>query len=208
MKWIFKAGLLVSLLALPVLIYVFLQLFGQNYYELPVYYEEGISNPPSACQEPYSAPVQVDLISLQDTTVFTEQNVITILAFVKGKCGDDCQIKFNQITRLLNFFMPQKDSLRAVVIVVGNDKEKIVNQFDIQDNLYFVTLLENEWQEFSNCELLMPLSDQQEVEAIHQVVLLDEYNRIRGYYNGLSLEEIDRLTTEIRLLLYEYQQKS
>ena len=208
MKLITKAALLVSLLALPVFIYIFLQLFGQNYYELPIYYQDGVSNPPINCQKSHSTPLRVDLASLKDNANISKQGKISIIAFMASDCGKNCQIKLNQINRLVNFFLPQKDSLQAIVAVEGNRKEDVFLQFNNSGSLYFVSLTEIELQDFIECELLLPLSDQNEVEHINQFVLLDEQNRIRGYYNGLSLEEIDRLTTEIRLLLYEYQHQS
>jgi hypothetical protein len=54
----------------------------------------------------------------------------------------------------------------------------------------------NEFQSIYLCDLLM--------QAPWTVVLIDEQRRIRGYYAPNSREEIDRLKTEMDILLKNY----
>lgn len=207
MKWILKAGLLVTLLAIPVLIYLFLQIFGQNYYSLPIYYQDELPDKIQNCSN-LSSPSRVNWNSIDELTTKLDQNKITIFVALADDCDQQCQIKFNQANRLANNFIDQ-DSLQIVLVVIRNHYEDSIgeNTSELQ-NLRIINLDSQNWQHFSQCELLLPFSDLEEIEEINQFVLLDGKNRIRGYYNGLSLEDIDRLTTEIRLLLYEYQHQT
>jgi len=52
---------------------------------------------------------------------------------------------------------------------------------------------------FSQCELILPRAS---VPVAESIVLVDEQRRIRGYYQGTSTKEIDRLVAEIKILLY------
>lgn len=205
MKWIFKAGLLVTLLAIPVLIYLFLQIFGQNYYSLPIYYQDSPATPEN-CDNSLDAS-QVDWSNQEKLASNLVDNKLTVFAVISENCDQECQIKFNQVNRLANNFIDQ-DSLQIAVIII-NDQQNDSSDWDSdQDNLKFINLEKQLWQQFSRCELLLEYSDLTDTEPENQFVLLDGIGRIRGYYNGLSLEDIDRLITEIRLLLYEYQHQT
>ncbi|MFW5759437.1 MAG: hypothetical protein ACOCXH_00485 [Cyclobacteriaceae bacterium] len=210
MKSIFKAGLLVSLLAIPVLIYLFLQIFGQNYYSLPIYYQNNATSAPDDCTN-FTEAQQVDWSNIQkySSQLNLNNEKITVFAAISDDCDQECQIKFNQASRLANNYVNQ-DSLQIVVVIINeqsSDTSEIKKPTDL-NNLKFVNLNVELWRQFSHCELLLPYSDISEVNINDQFVLLDGKSRIRGYYNGLSLEDIDRLTTEIRLLLYEYQHQT
>lgn len=206
MKWIFKAGLLVTLLAIPVLIYLFLQIFGQNYYSLPIYYQESPANLEN-CENSLDASF-VDWSRLDKLDSNLKNNKLTVFAVIAENCDQECQIKFNQVNRLANNYIDQ-DSLQIAVIIINDLHNDTSSKRDSNlDNLKFINLEKQLWQQFSRCELLLEYSDLTETEPDNQFILLDGIGRIRGYYNGLSLEDVDRLTTEIRLLLYEYQHQT
>jgi hypothetical protein len=50
-----KKIILFVALPLPVLVFIFLKLFGRNEFEIPVYYEEGVKREIAGCR-PYPAP--------------------------------------------------------------------------------------------------------------------------------------------------------
>lgn len=208
MKWIFKAGLLVALLAIPVLIYLFLQVFGKNYYSLPIYYQEEIPAVPDFCEN-FSDASRVNWNDIPDFSAHLNNEKLTVFAAVADDCQEACQVKFNQATRLANNYVDQ-DSLQIVVVVINDQSGDSLktNRVSNLNNLKFIPLEKEQWQQFSRCELLLESSDVIDTAPDNQFILLDGKARIRGYYNGLSLEDIDRLTTEIRLLLYEYQHQT
>jgi hypothetical protein len=47
-------------LALPVLVFVFLKLFGKNQFEVPLLYENGVETVPAGCNFAYGIPYVVD----------------------------------------------------------------------------------------------------------------------------------------------------
>ena len=51
-------------------------------------------------------------------------------------------------------------------------------------------------QVLRECVLLMPSET--------SLTLVDHRNRIRGYYDGSDLDEVDRLIVEIKVILKEY----
>ena len=41
----------------------------------------------------------------------------------------------------------------------------------------------------------------------YQFVLLDKDRKIRGYYNGMSRKDMDRLMNEVTVLLLQYEKQ-
>ena len=215
MKLITKTGLLISLLAIPVLIYIFLQLFGENYYSIPVYYQKGFEAGELNCN-PSSGQHYVNLIHevKPERTNFTLNEKITVFSFLNEDCNQDCQEKFNQLSRLTGIFN-ESDSVQVLSFVlkdsVTNNNNNFVDQLNNNRESkawQFIQVKENEIREFYQCELLLASDTLPGDNYSDRFVLIDKKSRIRGYYDALSLEEVDRLILEIRILLYEYEYQS
>jgi hypothetical protein len=54
-----KKIILIICLLLPVGVFVFLRYFGKNEFSIPVYYENGVDDPPTNCNRKYDSPYQV-----------------------------------------------------------------------------------------------------------------------------------------------------
>lgn len=199
-----KLFFLLILLATPVVIYLFLQLFGDNYYEVPVYYEV-IPEDTLNCHFP-SGPHKVSGFAAQDLTGDSVQvdlsGGLTVLAFLSAVCEDTCLQKFNQLARVQGIFQ-EEQRVRIVTLVTGElpaDGGSFAPSGPaIGASWQFVQLDDDRLKNFITCQLVMSDSP----ESLHTMVLIDKNGRIRGYYNGLDLEETDRLVLEVRILLYE-----
>jgi hypothetical protein len=120
-----KALFLFLGLVLPLLVFVFLKMFGKNEFEVPLLYEQGVEKKPLGCDITYTSPYRVaDTIAAQ----LSEERTASLL--------------------LINFADPSV-RLRAIVRSFGNDV-KLVNDDEIKlsaDQLNFikkcVLLIEN-----------------------------------------------------------------
>jgi protein SCO1 len=202
MTKLWKISMLLLLLAIPAMAYIFLQLFGENRYDLPLYHESGV-DVDSECVfaegqhhiNIQSAPVLSSLWNRENP-----HNDILVISFLSSDCDDVCQLKFNQLSRVANFF----SSIQVISLVYEHKPMPVLKKqlmSGLNSNWKFVTEEAADLEKFVLCELVLPF----EVKSMHQFVLVDKEKRIRGYYNGLDVTEVDRLITEIRVLLNNYK---
>lgn len=164
-------------LALPGLIFVFLKRFGKNEFTVPVYFEAGLV-PDSICNLSAPAPYHVPDSIIQKIG-FTSSiiKVAVVYPFVKDDLTEIIRVKDKYVS----------DSVEVIVIsgIPNNPKTDLRIQFlDYKD--FGSTVL---------CWL--------QVNEPWSVVLLDDKNQIRGYYDG-SRDEMDRLDLELSILLEKY----
>jgi len=174
-KWIF----LFLLIGLPVCIYLFLKAFGENKFEIPVYYQNGIENRVETCDNISGQYLVPNLLNFDSTlTVNLSGIIIYNLGQVKG---EERLKKSNNLIMLTE----KADDWHGVNLYTSNEKSLGLLVFmrcglNLNANLNRDSLIKN-----------------------HKLVLVDKQKRVRGYYNMLEREEIDRLITEVNILLKE-----
>lgn len=194
-----KAGLLIVTLVIPALIFVFLQFFGTNHYNLPYY------NP--ATDENGKV-----LLHGKDTVFnkITETCVIggsadfkgrvTVINSLPAECDEKCEIMFAQLQRVFELTNEISDLNLLTLSLTGTTKPE-----NLPDKLH-----SRKWQlvgtlskHIDNCFYTSALPATSDFSTDEQVMLVDREGYIRGYYNGSDEKEIDRLMAEIKILDYE-----
>lgn len=173
-----KPLLLFLALLLPVTIFLFLHFFGQNEFEIPVYYESSIEQVPTSCQIEYNFPYRVTNTSLNlDTTA--------VVFFVRGLSEEQLIESTFQLSRLVDEFgeaVPQ-------ILLVNQQTDEMVNAVKM-------TLLDSASYIIEKDCLF--------IAGDNQIVLVDGEKRIRGYYANATLKEVDRLILELKILFKDY----
>jgi protein SCO1 len=210
MTKLWKISMLVLLLAIPAMAYIFLQLFGENRYDVPIYYEDGVKNAFGDCDFPESQhyiPLQaLQATNTSDISQHFMKGHVTVFSFLPSICGDTCQLKFNQLSRIVNFFSDERE-MKVLSIVYTTDTDDHASPlFDGLQfaNWVFVNGSGEELENFVTCGLVMPFNE----HSLHQFVLADKKKRIRGYYSGWDGIDVDRLITELRILLSNYKRQA
>jgi hypothetical protein len=166
-------------LALPGLIFVFLKKFGKNEFTIPVYFEMGIE-PDSICSMHVEGTYEVpdSILTRLGLDIDATAKVTVIYPFVK----DD----LSEVVRVVDKYMAS--GINAVVVsgIQNNPESKLRRVF----------LNYNEFGPTVYCLL--------RVDEPWSVVLLDQQNKIRGFYDGSRRDEMDRLDTELSILLKQY----
>lgn len=194
-----KVGGLVLLLAIPVFILVFLEQFGQQHYEVP-------TDPAEA--EGLSAEMPVGSLGTEvqwprrlmngrgealSTSTLTGEIIVFPLEDVDS---DTSQVVLEKLTRVQNVF-EQEESVQILVIV----------------RTQTLSVLSSLAQRYRSQEARWKfLADTTPAPSIRTtlppgtssstLLLIDQDQKIRGYYNGMQEDEIDRLVVETRILLY------
>ncbi|MEN8248240.1 MAG: hypothetical protein ABFS32_04865 [Bacteroidota bacterium] len=167
--------IIISLVLLtPVVVVFFLNLFGENKFELPVYFEEGI--PVSEC----SSNNELHRVDLE----IIDKNDITLPALFHFSSGEKFAPDLEKV-------FSKYHEMGMYNIIMSND-EINNNVISLDSAAYYRTM---------NCEMILG-ENQWITEAIpYKFVLIDKERRIRGYFNVLELEEIERLDIELDILL-------
>jgi len=187
-------------LVVPVVAYLFLKNLGENKYAIPVYYQESsVGNEPSGCFQ-FSTPHVVDFTKYSGFTVNTSHSIMVVNP-VFDSCFD-CAPNLNELKRLrqkhgdigiLNLYVKELTSFENQL----NDlsREWFINEITLPD---MVSIL--------RCELIVDIPSSTsitEMNEVNQLILIDDRNRIRGYYTKKEREDIDRLILEISILKQE-----
>lgn len=166
-------------LVLPGLIFIFLKKFGKNEFTIPVYFEHGIE-PDSICS------LKVEGVYTIPDSVFarigldkkSSARIVVVYPFVKDDLSEVSRVSLKYIS----------DNVEtAIVTGIQNNPES---------DLKRVFLNYNEFGPLVYCLL--------RVEEPWSVVLIDENNHIRGFYDGSRRDEMDRLDLELSILLKKY----
>jgi protein SCO1 len=208
---------LVCILLVPVLIFMFLKNFGNNTYDIPIYYENGVDNPFLEC--PIADTTQHHI---PDFTLVNQRNEAVGSAEMKGKitvvdffftsCPSICPVMSSEMERVNDMFREEPNlQIFSISIDPTYDTPEILQEYANKHKAKagkwdFLTGDKEEIYQLAKCGFILPTLDGMGVpdDFAHsdKFVLIDEQGRIRGYYSGTNREDVDLLVLEAKVLLY------
>lgn len=195
-KWLF----LFLTVGLPVVTYVFLQGFGENRFDIPVFYEkEGIPQLSDCNSKTYPYYVGLNETALVSCMSPSSEIVANVLVIVDSLTEND-QIFVNNLESLVAR-VDNHAEYNLVTFAADSLKNEILGDFGAENNCIAFGRKE-EVRDVARCLLFLgDSSDSTEYVLNRDIVLLDKEYRIRGYYNALLIEDVDRLVTELKILI-------
>ena len=187
---------LLFLLAVPITILVFIELFGQHHYDIP-------TNPTEA--EGLSAEVPPGYLGrdfnlsslLTNTGVGSRQDSIEtalIVYFAPAATPDTARLILEELARVQDIFVNNPE-VRMLTSVSTNDTDSLhalISRYRSEPD---------RWRWFADAvrrdKVLPPNA------TAATLLLVDQNQKVRGYYDGMQEKEIDRLVAETRILLYD-----
>ncbi|RDV13143.1 SCO family protein [Pontibacter diazotrophicus] len=215
-----KALILGTLLLVPILILGFIAVFGEHHFTLPNYYPKL----DATGQVQYTAQGDTVFHEIPDFTLLSnEGKVITeaelqgdiyVTHFFSTDCPPACKNISSQLVRIQETF-EDKPEVKIVSITVEPEKDSVEALQNYAANYgaeagkwYFLTGDKQEIFRLAKEGFFLPEAEsQQGLTHSEQLMLVDKEGRIRGVYEGTDLKEIDRLKTEINVLLDEYSKR-
>lgn len=212
-----KLIVLLLLLLIPGLVIMFLHRFGDNKFEIPVYYSNAAEMSSDLCVFPegqHRIPA-FNFIDQQQNKVSEQwlDNKITVVDFIFTNCPTLCVDMSAQMQRVQQAFRGDRTlQLLSFTVDPERDSPEVLQAYARQlgaqtDNWRFVTGDKTSLYETARCGFLLPVQPGHggADDFIHsnKLVLVDGERRIRGYYEGDDQEDVDRLVQEIKLLKLE-----
>lgn len=209
-----KLLVLLLLLLIPVLVILFLHGFGENKFEIPVYHSNAAEMSSEVCTYPegqhYIPPFT---FTDQQNNLVGERwlnNKITVVDFIFTNSSTIYLDRTAQMQRVQEAFRDDVQlQLLSFTVAPELDRPELLQQYvkklGIRSNNWrFLTGDKEALHQMACCGFLLPLqAGKDNLILSNKLVLVDGQRRIRGYYEGDDLEDVDRLVQEIKLLKLE-----
>lgn len=217
-----KTGLLIVLLVVPVFLFLFLKTFGENKYKLTIFYPEGVDSVKVdgkwKVDSVYHTITPFKLTN-QNNKPISEKDVkgkIYVADFFFTRCGSICPKMSSQLTRVQDAFKDNKGvNILSFSIDPEHDSVEVLknyaNQYKaIDGQWYFLTGNKEDIYQLGVKGFKVTVGDLGKkitADYLHssRLILVDREGRIRGYYDGVSRDDVDKLILEIKVLLQEYK---
>jgi len=223
MRPVFKFGMLFILILLPVLFYLFFHAFGENHFSLRIYYPRGVDtvlvNGNPRIDSVYHTVPDFNLIS-QTGDIVTQKNLagkIYVADFFFTRCPSICPVMTSELTRVAEVFADNPDiKIISYTVDPEHDTVEVLRDYAARYNAdpnqwHFVTGRKKEIYDLARKGYFIAAKegDTGPVDFIHsqRFVLVDKEKRIRGYYDGTDKKDVDRLITEIGVLLINNKER-
>lgn len=199
-----KILILVIVLSLPVILYLFLTYFGNNEFDLPVYFADGNEQCAefkqlSEVTEPFAW--HGDGIILPDLL----GGNINVVHFPNPDA--DNQQLVNELNRLIAT-LSDEGPVKVHSFYKANSTTSEQKELLESDGAQSYQLSAPMYKSFTECHFALPTAlwqnnhpSEMELAREQTLVLVDKNLKIRGYYDGLETKDVDRLILEIRILL-------
>ncbi len=171
-----KILFLIAALIIPSMVYIFLREFGNNKFEIPVHYANGFVIEGCSSDTTTTHLVKFENYQLSGVQLFYFPKWVNSNEF------------YRQCERI-------KVKSYPVVFTAISDttmQSKLGNTLVVADDAQLYNI--------ANCSLVLGQKVAITKPVYNQLVLVDAQKRIRGYYNGDELEDMDRLDVELDIL--------
>ncbi|PRY04944.1 protein SCO1/2 [Pontibacter ummariensis] len=214
-----KALILGTLLLVPILIFAFVSLFGEHHFSLKTYFpktdESGEVVFSTAGDTVFHQVPDFQLTSQKGET-FTAEDLsgkIYVADFFFATCPGICKKMSSQLVRVQEAFENYPE-VKIVSITVNpeHDSVEVLQNYAAQygakeDKWYFLTGERDSIYQLAKKGFYLPVQQvegQQDFIHSEKFMLVDKDRNVRGIYEGTDPADVDRLVTEIRVLLDEY----
>lgn len=219
MRYAKKFGVLTLMLIFPVCIIWFLRTFGENKFTIPVFHQNAAELSSDLCTfsegQHYVPSFKLMNQNAQPVNEETFKGRISVVSFFFSSCQTICPAMNNELLRVQgNFDSDPHVQLLSFSIDPAYDKPGVLKEYAShlgaeEEKWSFLTGEKAAIHELVRCGFILPVQQNDDVAGVadyshsDKVVLVDSQRRIRGYYSGTDREDVDRLITEMKILLEE-----
>ena len=196
-----KTVFLILTLAIPVSIFLFLKIFGTNTFEVPHLFADGIPHCPTA-SDIHQVP-DIDYIGETEKSFNSDQlGEFVIYGVLDVNTPDQNKELIIELIRIQDAFY-EIGAPYLLIFAKGDSHHRIVMESQCKEmgldlGNSGIAYMENRLLlDFLKCGIALIDEDS---ENLTNLVLVDPEKRIRGIYNGLEVEQTDKLIVELKIL--------
>jgi protein SCO1/2 len=205
-----KAGLLISTLVIPALIFTFLKFFATNHFNLPYYHALHDENGKVLMSEGDTVFYKAVIKGLK-TTDGNElssdllDNKVTVLSVFPPVYDNATALEYTQLGRVfaLRQTIPYLQLITAAETWPKTEEDLPEAMGKEGWKVYTFSDSTGRMELYRSVKLDTAIPGVKNDRIVHRLVLLDQQLHIRGYYDGTDVEDIERLMAEIKILDYE-----
>ena len=210
----FQTGILISLLILPVFLYLIISNDSKGtYFALPILGPRDVNESGDTVYHKIGK-FQFVNSNAQIVSDLDFEGSIYVTDFFFTQCEGICPKMSTGLSRVQEYYRDNnKVKFLSHTVDPEYDKGDVLTNYAMFYNAipgkwYFVTGDKKAIYDKAIKEYFVVASEEDtDVQFVHseKLVLIDKDKKIRGYYDGTSKEEIERLVLEINVLLQEYE---
>lgn len=194
-----KAGLLILILAVPAFVVLIGQFFKADHkFTLPHFGDNPVD--------------EVHLKTITgDSIVLSIGKTLSIVTFLCKEEEEVANRVMSEMTRLQELYAGSGSIVKLYTIFSCQEQETYLHEltklYDVQPEFWILTTPNQSIQDIANnfgVELNKESENYSE-QAYSSVYLLDKELMIRGFYNGYSNDDVNKLMEDIRVLEHEYK---
>lgn len=195
-----KPLILFFTLAIPVAIFLFLKFFGENTYEVPIFFENGIEGCVDSPQ-----PFVMDFSQLFEDDESDRAKNLTVVALVDTLADENLKPLITELIQIQDAFYGKAEP--NFVLVSENASPASMNQrLDLcakaglkEETVIFKQFPPDQLEDFLRCGLGLTNGERQNTD----LVLVDTFGRVRGFYPRHDAEQTDRLILELKIIVQQ-----
>lgn len=196
-----KPLILLFTLAIPVALFLFLKFFGENKYEVPVFFENGIEGCINA-----TSPHVMDISQLFDEQEGERAKTFTVIAVIDTAADDNLKMLITEMIQIQDAFFG-KPGPTFIFISENASSESVARRLDLsvktgleEKNTILKQFQDEQFRDFLHCGLGLTANGEHQKTDL---VLVDDIGRVRGFYPRNDAEQTDRLIIELKILLHQ-----
>lgn len=196
-----KILFLVFTLAIPVAIFLFLKIFGNNEFEVPILFENGIPECENS-KAPHVVPEFEYIGETENSLSSQELEGYLVFGILHEKSIEDLKTKIIELTRIQDAFY----EIGAPTFILLTDEKmqlketftKLATEVGLEKENYEIASMSHGFlMDFQSCGIA--LIDKGNGQS-DNLTLVDPNRNIRGIYHTYDLEQTDQLILELKIL--------
>lgn len=210
MRKFFKTGLLLFMLVVPVSLFVFLTIFGENHFDIPHFHplQDAVSGE-SVIVDGDTVYYRVSNFELQDeqgrlVNESAFDNQFTLVYAPSDICGEGVRKPFGLLKRYLGQRSQELPKLQFMLITGQpfDTANTCLKRLDLIGP--FLTLSGDSARKERMIADVLKMDDKSRVKQTfspdERLILIDRNRNIRGYYDLVDEKEADRLAAELKIM--------
>ena len=195
-----KAGLLIIILAVPAFVVLIGSFFkGEHKFELPYVNDKSLP------------AITLQGVDSKEYTLGVDSSTFYVIAFHCKEEQKATNKVLSELTKVQEVFHNTSEPLQLFSVFICQENDTFLNEinklYSVEERLWKVTKPKDGIKAMVDAFGVQLDIDHENYseEAYTAIFLVDKQMKVRGFYNGISADDINKLIEDIKVLIHEYK---